>query len=114
MLARNPHAMTWVDESVRFSRLYENGKLLAVIDMAYGHWEYRLEQAVVPRRAKSSRTTRNGYAGKRSCQEAAEQHIHNLRSPSPVTSDAAALGREAIAAPDYAEEWSGFQSFVGY
>jgi hypothetical protein len=104
MLARSPSAMTWVDESTRFSRLYENGTLLAVIDMAYGHWEYRLEQSVIPHRAKSSRTMRNGYGSKIACQIAAEDHIHGIRSPSEVSPEIAVMAREAMAAPDHADE----------
>lgn len=99
MLAKSPLRATWVDESNRFARLVENGETIAIVDMSCGDWAYRLDQSVIPHRSKSSRTMRGGYASKIAAQIAAEDHVHEVRANdgSFARSDAAALGRDAIA-----------------
>jgi hypothetical protein len=96
----------WRDESSRFSVLFEHGRAIASVENNAGDWRYLIEQSVIPHRAPSTRTTISGYASKIAAQIAAEDHIERARTFRKT--DAAALGREAIAAdpePDNDDEF---------
>lgn len=121
MLARSPIAQVWKDDAPHFSRLVENGVTIAVVDRSCGRWDGRVEQCIVPHHSNTTRTVvgsgLTGYTSREDAKIAVEDYVHAVRNPNPsaASSDAAALGREAIAAdPLPHDEFHGFQSFVGY
>jgi hypothetical protein len=110
MLARSPLAQVWHDETNRFSRLTEDGIEIACIDCACGVWMGRLAHSVIAHRSKTTRSTVGGTAGytsRNAAKIAVEDRIHAVRGNdgSFARSDAAALGREALAASPAPEEW---------
>lgn len=95
MLAKSPLTQTWYDDAEHFSRLVENGVVLAVIDRSCGRWDGRIEQSVVKHHSKSARTTVGGlagYASRSAAKIAVEDVIDAIRnSDSSAASDGAAL-----------------------
>ena len=95
MLARNPLSQTWSDDSDFCSRLIEGGVTLAIIDRSCGRWDGRIEQAVIPHKSNTTRSTLGGlqgYTSREAAKIAVEDFIHAVRNPDPVpVSDEAAL-----------------------
>jgi hypothetical protein len=116
MLSRSPLAATWHADNDYSSRLMRGDTCLAVTHRLCGRWDAFIEQSVVPHVSKSTRTTLAGNDTREEAQDRAQAFIENYRNPdlSFARSDAAALGREAIASTPQQDEWSGFQTFAGY
>lgn len=108
MLARSPIAQVWKDDAPHFSRLVENGVTIAVVDRSCGRWDGRVEQCIAPHHSNTTRTTLGGlrgYTSREAAKVAVEDYIDAVRSDdgSAASSDAAALGREALAVGDVRE-----------